>query len=439
MRALIGTLILATSLCACTGTRTGNHSHDGFPVPEGAQLARSALAHDAAPAADRERDAELARGNRAFAWDLYRALNDGTENLFFSPFSISVAMAMTYAGAKADTERELASALHYTLPQPELHEAFNATSLDLGRRKDQLQRSADGPARGDGFELSIVNQAWGMQDYAFRAAYLDVLALNYGAGLLLVDFTETEPTRALINRWVEEQTKQRVRALLPEGSILPDTKLVLTNAIYFKASWLEPFDPDVTLPATFKAPGGDRSVQMMKLSDTKLPYGEGASYQVVKLKYLAPDVSMLLVLPAEGRFAEVAQGFDGAFFDAVRASIDREVTAIQLPRWMFESERKLKAPLRGMGVEDAFISGQADLSGMGGDPGRLFIDEIYHKAFIAVDEQGTEAAAATAVVIRDESAALPQEIVFDRPFIFVVFDEPTGQILFIGQLIDPGQ
>lgn len=439
MRDSMGALLLATALCACTGASTGDPPDDSdFPVPAGAQLVRSALARETSPATDAERDEQLARGNRQFAWDMYRELADADENLFFSPYSISIAMAMTQAGAQGNTATEIAGALHYTLPQPELHEAINATSLALNERENQLMESPDGaPTEGDGFQLNIVNQAWGQQNYTFLDGYLDVLAQHYGSGLLLVDFGQAEATRTLINGWVADQTEQRVRDLIPSGVLDDGVRLVLTNAIYFKASWLEKFDPKDTAPATFAAPAGAREVSMMALLNTKIRYGAGANYQAVSLRYLAPDVSMLLVLPAEGQFDAVAQGFDADFFDEVRASITGEATTVKLPKWKFESEQKLKAPMQALGVQDAFLDGVADFSGMDGRPRELFIDEIFHKAFVAVDEKGTEAAAATAVVVRDESASEPREIEFDRPFIFAIFDEPTGEILFIGHLVDP--
>jgi serpin B len=434
MRALAIALACLFS-CACTSAAAPVDEREvrvAIPVPEGAMLLQSKLGHKSRPAADGARDQKLAENNRAFAWDLYRKLATDDENLFFSPYSISSALAMTYAGAKGKTASELASALHFELPQNELHAALNHASTELeGRKDEQVEQGS-----GDGFELHIVNQAWGHNGYEFLASYLDVLGVNYGAGLFLVDFEQPDAARDIINGWVLERTDDRIRDLLPQASLTRNTKLVLTDAIYFKASWLSKFDPKRTYEAKFHAPAGERTVRMMEKNN--ISYGEGDNYQAISLPYLAPDVSMILLLPAEGQFAEVRAGFDAPFFAGVRAAVRGKAMVARLPRWKFESANSLKKPLEKLGASAVFKPGAADLSGMDGQPGALFVDDVYHKAFVAVDEQGTEAAAATAVVGSLDIGPVPKEVNFDRPFMFVIFDRPTEQILFIGQLVDPG-
>ncbi|MBN1605926.1 MAG: serpin family protein [Polyangiaceae bacterium] len=386
----------------------------------------------ASPDLDATRSESFGSDNRTFAFDLYQQLAEPDKNLFFSPYSISVALAMTYAGAENATESEMRTALHFSLPEPDLHAAFDATSRAIQGRSQELAPEST----GDGFELSIVNQAWGQLDYPFLESYLDVLGAYYGTGLYGVDFANSEPVRLTINDWVAEQTNERIKNLLPGGSITPDVRLVLTNAIYFKASWLFEFDPAHTESGTFHAPGGDRTVSMMSQS-VEASYAEGSNYQALELPYVSNAVRMLLILPAEGAFSEVAGSLGEIFFQQVRAALTSYSVVVRLPRFEFESEKPLKEPLSALGMSGAFAPG-ADFSGIAGGADPLWIFDVYHKAFVAVDEQGTEAAAATAVVMGTDSVKPVAETTFDRPFIFAIFDDPTGQILFLGQLADPG-
>ena len=210
---------------------------------------------------------------------------------------------------------------------------------------------------------------------------------------------------------------------------------MLTNAIYFKASWLLEFDPDLTEDGDFEAPTGQVSVPMMHQSLETL-YSEGDDYQALALPYVSPDVKMVFILPAEGAFADVSSTLDDALFrEAVDAMSSYEVT-VTLPRFEFESEAQLKASLSALGMPTAF-SQDADFTALAGGVELLWIDQVYHKAFVALDETGTEAAAATAVVITTESAKPTAEITFDRPFVFAIYDEPTGQVLFLGHVVDP--
>lgn len=432
-RRLWSWLVFAPAWLSCNGTSTGNPMTppDAGQVPDGATLLKSQIAHEVAPELDSADSATLAQSNQAFAFDLYRELGDSEKNQFISPFSISVALAMTYAGARTQTHSEMQSALHFDLPEPLLHSAFNRTLRVLDGRGTELSQDSE----GTGFTLRIVNQAWGQNGYPFLDGYLDVLARHYGAGLFSVDFANSEVTRQLINGWVEDQTETRIKDLLPSGSLNSDTRLVLTNAIYFKANWLNQFEVGATLDEVFHAPKVDRTVSMMHQTlDTG--YTEGADYQALELPYLSPSVRMLLVLPAEGAFDNVLAGFDAAFFQSVRSSISEHQTDVSLPKFQFETKSSLKGALSALGMPSAF--GAADFTGIARGVEHLYIDDVYHNAFVAMDEEGTEAAAATAVVIGTESAKPLAEIRFDRPFIFAIYDEPTGQILFIGHLSDPG-
>lgn len=425
---------LALSLLAgCGATNTGNpQAPEG---PEGIDFVRSPLSREVEPDVAAGNLETLGQGNRAFAFDLYAQLADDSDNLFLSPYSVSVALAMQYAGAETTTEEEMARALHFDLAEPELHRAFNSVSQALSGRADELIESSEGSTTtGDGFELRLVNAAFAQQGGGFRGPFLDTLALHYDAGLFAADFGDPETQRTAINDWVEAQTEERIMDLLPPGS-LDGAVLVLVNAIYFKASWLTPFDPARTEDATFHAPGGEVPVRMMH--GYAEPYTRGDGYAALELPYISPDVRMLFILPDEGRFEEIEAGLDRAFFDAVRTSLSRYSVTLRVPRFSFEAEFELCDAMRALGMQNAFENGAADFSDIAGAPGDLFIDGIYHKAFVALDEEGTEAAAATAVVSSVVSAPPPAEFILDRPFLFAIYDEPTGQVLFLGRLLDP--
>jgi serpin B len=425
---------------ACNATNTGNPASPGNS-PEGVELVRSRLARTNEPKISADERALFGRDSRQLSFDLYHRVKDEQTNVFFSPYSIAVALGMTYAGAQGETKSEMANALHFELPDATLHAAFNATDLALQGRAHELAGAGSTnlglpPSTGDGMQLRVTNAAFGQKDTSFVDAFLDVLALNYGAGMYRADFlAHADRERVAINDWVEKQTQDRIKDLLPEGSIAPDVALVLVNAIYFKASWLDPFDAARTAPAPFHAPAGDVSVQMMHGFAERYVRGDG--YQALELPYISPAVRMLFILPDQGRFEAIESGLDGAFFDGVRAALKTYSVDLQVPRFSFDAGFKLKPALAALGMTRAFDMGLADLSGIAGKPGDLYIDEVYHKAFVAVDERGTEAAAATAVVARDVSAPPPAVFVLDRPFIFVIHDEPTGQILFVGRLNDP--
>jgi serpin B len=375
---------------------------------------------------------KLVAGNSDFAFDLYSLLFDEESNLFYSPYSISLALALTYAGAGEQTAQQMAEALHFTLAQNRLHPAFNALDVALATRGEQL----DPDQR---FRLRIANALWGQQDYAFLAAFLDQLAENYGAGLRVLDFVgEPDASRQTINEWVLQQTEDKIKDLLPPGSVSPDTRLVLSNAIYFNASWMYAFEEEVTQDGSFYLlDGGQVTVPMMAQSE-RLGYAAGEGYQAVELPYLGGELSMVILLPAEGTFQDWATSLDAAQLAAIASDMQRMQVQLTMPRFTFESGFELKNALMQLGMTDAF-SGSADFSGMTGQRG-LFISDVYHKAFVAVDEEGTEAAAATAVVMELTAApAQPIEVRVDRPFVFLIRDIETGAILFLGHVVSPAQ
>ena len=384
------------------------------------------------PEVDKAELTTLANGNSAFAFDLYQALRDEDGNLFYSPYSISLALAMTYAGARGETEKQMADTLHFTLPQDRLHLAFNSLDLELSQRG----KGAKGKD-GEGFRLNIANAIWGQKDYHFLATFLDVLAENYGAGLRVLDFTkEPEKSRIVINDWVREETEGRIENLLPPGSVDPPTSLVLTNAIYFNAAWQYPFEENATTDGLFHLlEGGEVSVPMMG-QEKSLGYAESEGYQAVELPYDGRELSMVILLPQAGNFETFEKSLDVQQVDTIIKNLGSNQVILTMPRFEFASSFRLGGTLAAMGMPDAF-SGNADFSGMTGNRD-LFISGVVHKAFVSVDEAGTEAAAATAVIM--PTAAPPGatvEVTIDRPFIFLIRDIKTGAISFVGRVVNP--
>ena len=401
-------------------------------VGEGEEL--EAEARDTSPEVSDSELTGAAAGNTAFAVDIYRELKDEDGNLFYSPYSISLALAMAYAGARGETERQVAEVFHFDLSQDRLHPALNALDLEIASRGKL--------GGGGGFKLNVANAVWGQKGHPFLTEYLDVLAENYGAGVRLVDFiTQPYASRKTINEWVSDRTEGRVRDLIPPGAIDVLTRMVLTNAIYFKAKWDNPFDVDLTRDGSFHLLDGQSvSVPMMqKYEDGYYGYAKGDGYQAVEIPYDGLELSMVIVLPDSGEFRRVEESLDATLFDQVMRDMGGEQHEIILtmPKFEFESTFSLKDTLMSMGMEDAFSSA-ADFSGIDGGEA-LYIKDVIHKAFVAVDESGTEAAAATAVIFSAESLSnqIPPRVTIDRPFIFLIRDNETGSVLFIGRVLDP--
>ena len=375
----------------------------------------------------------LDNGNSSFAFDLYQALRQENDNLFFSPYSISLALAMTYAGARGETAEQMAATLHFILSQDRLHPAFNSVDIELSQRG----KGAKGKDE-EGFRLNIVNAIWGQEDYNFMSEFLDVLAENYGAGLRLLDFAiAPEESRITINNWVSDQTESRIENLIPQGLIDPLTRLVLTNAIYFNAAWQYPFSEDMTKDEPFYLlDGGEVTVPMMRQTET-FGYAEGDGYQAVELPYDGSELSMIILLPREGQFEAFETLLDLQRLDEIVSGLEHAQVALKMPKFEFESDFRLKEALAAMGMPIAF-SGNADFSGMTGNRD-LFIADVIHKAFVSVDEAGTEAAAATAVVMLPIAIPPqePVEVTVDRPFVFLIHDIETGTILFVGRVVNP--
>jgi serpin B len=384
---------------------------------------------DSTPAVSDSALLALVQGNTTFAIDLYNKLVTGTVNTFFSPYSMSTALAMTWGGAEGQTAQDMATVLHFPGPLAALHQEWDALDLALTAH-----------AATAGFELHIVNQVWGEKTMAFLPDYIKLLTINYGAPLLLLDFINSpDPSRQEINAWVGAQTQQQIQNLIPQGGIDTTTRLVLTNAIYFKAQWADTFQAENTDSRIFYRSDADSiAVNFMNRVGSYAYYAD-SEFSAVKLPYKGNATSMLIILPAKDQMAQVASGISTAFLGAVRSSLQSTDLSISLPKFSFSTGSiAMSAPLISLGMASAF-SGTADFSGIDGLHD-LRIKEVYHKAYVAVNEYGTTAAAATAVVVK-AGAVAPSPISFfaDRPFIFLICDEPTGAVLFMGELVDPSQ
>jgi serpin B len=429
-RFFVSSLVLAGLFAAgCSSSSPSNAGPSGAAgndgdqnVPEGIAIAQSKLARDQNPEVTEADRQALVAGNTAFAFELYRSVRESSENLLLAPYSISTALAMTYAGARSETETQMAGTLHFELPQARLHAAMNQLDLELDARS---------------VRLDTVNQPFAQQGYVFVDSFLDVLATDYGAGMMLVDFaTQTEKARATINGWVSDQTQTKIRELIPPDVLDVNTKLVLANAIYFKADWLNAFDPAKTEPGTFtKADGNTVDVPMMQ-EELDLGYAEGEGWQAVEIPYSGDELTMLAILPAVG-----SEGFDLELdadgLSAIVDALEEQKVALSMPRLKLACPTDLKEPLKALGMTDAFDESKADFSGMNGERD-LYVEAALHQATIDVNEQGTEASGATAVVVGTRGVApSPKTVAIDRPFVVLIRDVATGTVLFLGRVADP--
>ncbi len=372
----------------------------------------------------------IAEGNNTFASDLYGQLKSTKENVFFSPFSIEAALAMTSVGAKGNTLAEMLKVLHLPQEAKQAHAGFKTMLGVLNNEKV--------PASKRGYELSVANALWGVKGYPWNKEFLTTTQENYGAGLIDTDFTMPDAARGIINAWVEKETHDKIKNLIPKGALTPLTKLVLTNAIYFKGTWEVPFEKSQTKAGPFHAGSEKQEVPLMN-RHAAMSYAETPDYQAIELPYKGRETSMLVWLPrkAEG-LADLEKALSGAAIAAtVKAMQSRVTVDLTLPRFKVETESSLQEPLAALGMKDVFDEQKADLTGMHSGREALSISAVIHKAFVDVNEEGTEAAAATGVVVGATSVQLPVEPkVFraDRPFLFAIRHIPSSTVLFLGRL-----
>jgi serpin B len=404
--------------------------------PRPAQAEQQADTKAAAPPEPLDPDhmSALATAGNAFGLDLYRRVSSGPGNLVFSPMSISLAFAMTYAGARGDTAGEMRRVLRVGADDDVLH----ASAGQLLAVWNDSERQA--------FELRVVNRLFGERAYVFERDFVDLLRDTYRAPLEAVDFrTDAEAQRRRINGWVAEQTRDRIEDLLPRGSLDALTRLVLVNAVYFLGQWEHAFERSATADAPFHLlEGGARTVPMMQQVRFHR-YAEVGGVQVLEMPYRGDDLAMTVVLPrAKKGLRSLEKGLTAARVSRWIGALDERRVRVILPRFQIHDSRiDLGEVLPAMGMRLAFDAEHADFSGMArpANPDEeLHISDAYHEAFVKVDEEGTEAAAATAVVMgaRGGPPPAPPEFRADRPFLFMIRDVASGAILFMGRVVDPG-
>jgi len=375
-------------------------------------------------------DKEIAvEDNNRFALDLYSQVKEEDGNLFLSPFSISTALAMTYAGAGGNTETQMADTLHFSLNQERLHPTFLKLMHEL---------QADS-TRG-GYELSVANALWGQEGYKFHAAFIDVTKNYYGAGFKGVDFAKnTELTRQTINQWIEEKTKDKIKELIQPGILTELTRLVLTNAIYFKGNWMSQFKKESTRPAPFELISGEKTEVLMMNQTKEFNYSDDKTVQLLEMPYEGDNLSMVILLPKEKKgIRELESLLNTENLKNWLSTLREREIIVSLPRFKMTSEFLLNEALKSLGMPDAFDAELADFSRMTPDPLGLYISKVIHKAFVDVNEEGTEAAAATAVVMTIKSIPEAKPVFrCDHPFVFIIRDKSAGSILFIGRVMNP--
>lgn len=370
------------------------------------------------------------KDNNSFAVELYQKLSRQKGNLFLSPYSISTALAMTYAGARGETQKQMAGVLHFTLEQKKLHASFSDFRKLLNTAGEQ----------GD-FELITANSLWLQEGYPFKNEFLSLIKDAYGSSLNTVDYIkQSEQARVTINAWVEKNTREKIKDLIQKGMIDRLTRLVLANAIYFKGIWREQFDKAQTTAMPFYTTVKEsKQAQFMHLKKD-FGYAQNTVCQILELQYKGGQLSMLVLLPVKkDGLASLESALSADKLSEWCGTMETREVKVFLPKFTMTSEFSLKQTLAAMGMAEPF-SNTADFSGMS-DRKDLQISEVVHKAFVEVNEKGTEAAAATAVMMR-AYAAPPTEIVefkADHPFVFIIRETGTNAILFIGRCALPEQ
>jgi serine protease inhibitor len=372
---------------------------------------------------------KIAESNSRFAIDLYGQLRAGDGNLFCSPYSASAALAMTYAGARGETATQMAKALEFDLPESEVHPAFAELqeSLNAVQEKGQVQ-------------FAIANSLWPQSGLALKPDFLALCQKYYDTSIRPVDYEgDTEGARKIINDWVEQQTNRKITDLLKPGMLLPATRLVLVNAIYFKGKWDKPFDSSKTQDQPFHVSADQTITAPLMYQKDDFGYAEFPDLQVLELPYRGHDLSMVVLLPRDANgLGALETKLTADNLAAWTKDLSEEKVCVFLPKFTTTQEFSLSHALMAMGMTDAF-SRKADFSGMDGRKD-LFISEVIQKAFVKVDEEGTEAAAATGVVMLGMAVQAEKPIpVFraDHPFLFLIRDNRTDSILFLGRIINP--
>ncbi len=369
----------------------------------------------------------VVEANNQFAFDLYFKFKDSNDNIFFSPYSISSALAMTYEGARGKTAEEMQKVLHLPDDKEKIHSDFIDTNKELNKANKS-------------YNLSVANALWAQNDYKFLDEYFKIVEQYYGGKATNLDFvSNTENSRVTINKWVENQTNNKIKNLIPQGVLDESTRLVLTNAIYFKANWSSQFYAENTRDEKFKLSSGKLIDSKMMHQTNSFNYGETSELQILEMNYQGNDLSMLIVLPKKD-LNSIDTLISIEKLDGWKKNMTNEEVSVTVPKFKFETKYFMAKTLKEMGMPTAF-SMSADFSGMNGKKD-LYIGNVIHQTFIEVAENGTEAAAATAVVQKysmGPQQEQPKIFAADHPFIFIIQQRETGNILFLGRITDPGK
>lgn len=368
---------------------------------------------------------EAARPVNQFGADLYHSLSAGGDNVFYSAYSIHSALSMTLAGARGQTAQQMQSVLHVQSPNAAA-DNFHSLAEHLNKVRDEQK-----------FELNIANSLWGEQSIGFRDAFTGLLKDRYGSELFKVDFRNAaDAARTKINAWVSDQTKKKIPDLIPAGMLTARSRLVLVNAIYFKAAWADPFEKSATRDGDFHLVGGQTATVPLMHQTLRTRYAEQEGLQILDLPYGGGATSMLILLPTAGDLSAAERILAPDELDRAVASLRPQQVDVTLPSFKLRFKTDLSRQLASLGMPLAF-SDTADFSSMT-DREPLQISNVVHEAFVAVDEQGTEAAAATAVMMRTTAIMMPQQTFrADHPFVFVIRDNASGAVLFAGRLMKP--
>lgn len=428
MRAVGFTWLVPLLLAALAGCGKAEQRPEAIEAPGDVAASDKQRIVARAPPADL---AALVDGSNGLALALYGELAEPGSNLFFSPVSIFTALSMTYAGASGDTAAAFETVLGSGLGFDAHHRAMN----DLEAQLNSRGRGAAG-ADGEPFRLTTANQLFAQQGSPFETPFLDTLALEYGANVRLLDFvTQTEPSRQTINAWVAARTEDRIPELLAEGVLTADTRLVLVNAIYFNAAWRSAFDESATREGDFhKLDGSVERVPLMRQSELSTRAAQVDGIELFELPYDGNELSMLVVVPPRGALEGVEGTLTAAQLEAWVTALKPEQLDLSFPSFETRTQARLNDALKALGLGVAF-GAQADFSRM--SPERLAISDVVHEAFVKVNEKGTEAAAATGVVVGPTSLPMARTLVVDRPFVFFIRDVATNVVVFAGRIVDP--
>ena len=405
----IHTFFICIFLFSCTGCIDDSDSN--------------ALSKESLKAASSADDYDIATANNAFAFDMYDNIKTDA-NTIFSPYSIFTAMAICYDGSGGSTQEQLSDVFYYPLDKQVLEQSSQDMIATINSGNDQ-------------YALNTANALWVQENYTLKSQYVYNAQTYYDGKVESMDFVgETDKSRLIINNWIENKTNNKIVNLLTEGTITPGTKLVITNAVYFNGTWMTEFEEAATRNKPFTLSNGQvKDVDTMYI-DGRFNYTEDESASMLELPYKGDDITMYVVLPAENNIREFESSFTLDEYNMLKGNMNKDnVLEIWMPKYTYETKARLNEPLQDMGAVDAFHSGIADFSGIS-DTG-LSISDVFHQAYIGVNEKGTEATAATGVVMLTSGIVSDIQLHFDRPFLFFIEDRRNGCILFMGKVEDP--